>query len=431
MRSSDGGSVAPAFIMPGQEFMQSKEIVVPTASVAALRRPDPLGDQRMMVSLGPQHPSTHGVLRLELILDGETVIETRPDIGYLHTGMEKTMEKEKWQQVVTITCRMDYLNSMGNDLGYCLAVEKLLGVEAPPRAQVIRVLLTELNRITSHLVWWGTHGMDIGAMTAFFYAFTEREQILDMFEAVSGARFHQSYFVIGGCRWDLPDDFVQHVTDYLPGFEAFLEEAKKLVTGNRIFQRRTKGVGVIKAKEAIDWGLSGPSIRGSGVNWDVRKTEPYSGYETYDFNVPVYHDGDVWSRYLCRMDEMRESVKIIKQALARLREPGPILSDHPKLKLPERDLMKKHIDVMIHHFLLASEGFTVPIGEVYFPIESARGELGYYIVSDGKERPWRVRVRAPSFANLAALPTMVEGQLLADVVAVIGSIDIVLGDVDR
>lgn len=411
--------------------MERKEIVVPTSSVTLQRPADPLGDTQMLVSLGPQHPSTHGVLRLELLLDGETVVEARPDIGYLHTGMEKTMEKEKWQQVVTITCRMDYLNSMGNDLGYCLAVEKLLEIEAPPRAQAIRVLLTELNRISSHLVWWGTHGMDIGAMTAFFYAFTEREKILDLFEAATGARFHQSYFIVGGCRWDLPENFVDQVRDYLPNLEAFFNEAENLVTGNRIFQRRTQGVGRISAKDAIDWGLSGPSIRGSGVNWDIRKSEPYSGYENYDFNVPVYHDGDVWSRYLVRMDEMRESVKICKQALERLRDKGPVLSDHPKLKLPPRDLMKQHIDVMIHHFLLASEGFTVPIGEVYQPIESARGEIGFYVVSYGQERPWRVRVRAPSFANLAALPKMVEGQLIADVVAVIGSIDIVLGDVDR
>lgn len=411
--------------------MQTKEITVPTSSISALRRPDPLADTRMTVSLGPQHPSTHGVLRLELVLDGETVVETRPDIGYLHTGMEKTMEKEKWQQVVTITCRMDYLNSMGNDLGYCLAVEKLLGIEVPPRAQVIRVLLTELNRIASHLVWWGTHVMDMGAMTGFFYAFTEREKILDLFECATGARFHQSYFVIGGCRWELPPEFPEMMKKFLREFPKFLVEARKLVTGNRIFQRRTRGVGRISGKDAIEWGLSGPSIRGSGVKWDIRKSEPYSGYETYDFEVPVYSDGDVWSRYLVRMDEMEESVKLCNQALERIKEPGPVMSDHPKLKMPDRDLMKKHIDVMIHHFLLASEGFTVPIGEVYFPIESARGELGYYVVSDGKERPWRVRVRAPSFVNLAALPKMVAGQLLADVVAVIGSIDIVLGDVDR
>ena len=411
--------------------MATKEIVVPTSSVSMLGRPDPLGDTQMTVSMGPQHPSTHGVLRLELVLDGETVVKATPDIGYLHTGIEKTMEKEKWQQVVTVTCRMDYLNSMGNDLGYCLAVEKLMGVEAPPRAQVLRVLLTEINRLASHLVWWGTHAMDIGAMTAFFYAFTEREKILDIFECVSGARLHQSYFIIGGCRADVPENFTGLVASLLADFKGYLAEAKKLVTGNRIFQRRTQGVGRISAEEAIQWGLSGPSIRGSGVNWDVRKSEPYSGYETYDFNVPIYPDGDVWARYLVRMDEMWESVRICEQALARLREPGPVMADHPKLKLPERDLMKQHIDVMIHHFLLASEGFTVPIGEVYFPIESARGELGYYVVSDGKERPWRVRVRAPSYVNLSALATMAEGQLIADVVAIIGSIDIVLGDVDR
>lgn len=396
-----------------------------------LRKPDPLADTRMTVSMGPQHPSTHGVLRLELVLDGETVISAIPDIGYLHTGMEKTMEKEKWQQVVTITCRMDYLNSMGNDLGYCLAVEKLMGVEVPERAKVLRVLLTELNRITSHLVWFGTHAMDIGAMTAFFYAFTHREKVLDIFECATGARFHQSYFIIGGCRWDVPDNFISLVKDFLDGFPSFIEECKKLVTGNRIFQRRTQGIGVIKKEDAINWALSGPTIRGSGVNWDIRKSEPYSGYETYDFKVPVYNDCDVWSRYLVRMDEFEESYKICCQALERLRQPGEVLSDHPKIKLPARDLMKQHIDVMIHHFLLASEGFTVPVGEVYQSIESARGEIGYYVVSNGAERPHRVRVRAPSFVNLSALPAMVEGSLIADVVAVIGSIDIVLGDVDR
>ncbi|HZS03697.1 MAG TPA: NADH dehydrogenase (quinone) subunit D [Blastocatellia bacterium] len=384
----------------------------------------------MTLSMGPQHPSTHGVLRLELVLDGETVVSAKPDIGYLHTGIEKTMEKEKWQQVVTVTCRADYLNSMGCDLGYVLAVEKLLGIEVPERAQVLRVLLTELNRLASHLVWYGTHALDMGGMTAFFYAFVQREKILDLYECVSGARLHQSYFRIGGLQSDLPGNFIPLLKDFVDGFPAFLKEANTLVTGNKIFQNRLKGVGRISADDAIAWGLSGPSLRGSGVGWDIRKTEPYTGYEAYDFNVPVYHDGDVWSRYCVRMDEMVESLKIIRQAMDRLK-PGPVNSDHPKLKLPPRDLMKQHIDVMIHHFLVASEGFTVPIGEVYFPIESARGELGYYVVSDGKERPWRVRMKAPSFANLQALPKMAEGQLIADVIAIIGSIDIVLGDVDR
>jgi NADH-quinone oxidoreductase subunit D len=411
--------------------MQTREINIPTSSVSMLRKPDPLADTLMTVSLGPQHPSTHGVLRLELVLDGETVVKATPDIGYLHTGIEKTMEKEKWQQVVTVTCRMDYLNSMGNDLGYCLAVEKLMGVEPPRRARDLRVLLTELNRLSSHLVWWGTHAMDIGAMTAFFYAFTERERILDIFECASGARLHQSYFIIGGCRYDVPANFIGQVDDFLRGFPKYLGEGEKLVTGNKIFQRRTQGVGKISRDDAINWGLSGPSIRGSGINWDVRKAEPYSGYDTYDFRVPVYDGCDVWSRYLVRMDEMRESWNICTEALKRLKEPGPVIADHPKLKLPDRDLMKQHIDVMIHHFLIASEGFTVPIGEVYQSIESARGELGYYVVSNGEERPYRVRVRAPSYVNLSALPSMVEGQLIADVVAVIGSIDIVLGDIDR
>jgi NADH-quinone oxidoreductase subunit D len=411
--------------------MQTREINVPTSSISMLRKPDPLADTLMTVSLGPQHPSTHGVLRLELVLDGETVVKATPDIGYLHTGIEKTMEKEKWQQVVTVTCRMDYLNSMGNDLGYCLAVEKLMGVEPPKRARDLRVLLTELNRLSSHLVWWGTHAMDIGAMTAFFYAFTERERILDIFECASGARLHQSYFIIGGCRYDVPANFLGLVEDFLTGFPKYLSEGERLVTGNKIFQRRTQEVGKISREEAINWGLSGPSIRGSGVNWDVRKAEPYSGYDTYDFRVPVYDGCDVWSRYLVRMDEMKESWRICQQAVRRLKEPGPVMADHPKLRLPDRDLMKQHIDVMIHHFLIASEGFTVPIGEVYQSIESARGELGYYVVSNGEERPYRVRVRAPSYVNLSALPSMVEGQLIADVVAVIGSIDIVLGDIDR
>jgi NADH-quinone oxidoreductase subunit D len=407
-----------------------KEITIPAASVTALGRPDPLGDTRMTLSMGPQHPSTHGVLRLELELDGETIISAKPDIGYLHTGMEKTMETEKWQQVVTITCRMDYLNSMGNDLAFVLAVEKLLGVEAPPRAQVLRVMLTELNRIASHLVWFGTHALDMGGMTGFFYAFIQREKILDLFECVSGARLHQSYFRVGGLAYDLPDNFIPLVKDFIDGFPAFMDDANKLISGNRIFQKRTQGVGVISAEKGMEWGLSGPSLRGSGVAWDIRKSEPYTGYETYDFNVPVYHDGDVWSRYRVRMDEMLESLEIVKQTVDRLK-PGPITSDHPKLRLPDRDLMKQHIDVMIHHFLVASEGFTVPVGEVYFPIESARGELGLYVVSNGGERPWRVRAKTPSFLNLQTLPAMAEGQLLADLIAIIGSIDIVLGDIDR
>lgn len=410
--------------------MATREIELKTPSVLVIDKPDPLGDQTMTISMGPQHPSTHGVLRLELVLDGETVISARPDIGYLHTGIEKTMEKEKWQQVVTITCRADYLNSMGNDLGYVLAVEKLLEIEVPERAQILRVLFTELNRLSSHLVWYGTHALDMGAMTAFFYAFVHREKILDLYECASGARLHQSYFRIGGLQSDIPDNFLPLLKDFVEGFGPFLTEANTLLSGNKIFQRRTKEVGRISAADGIAWGMSGPALRGSGVNWDIRRQEPYSGYDTYDFDVPVFHDGDVWSRYCVRMKEMEESLKIIRQAVGRLK-PGPVNSDNPKLKLPERDLMKKHIDVMIHHFLVASEGFTVPIGEVYLPIESARGELGYYVISDGKERPWRVRMKTPSFANLQALPKMAEGQLIADVIAIIGSIDIVLGDVDR
>jgi NADH-quinone oxidoreductase subunit D len=415
--------------------MLTKEIEVQTSSAAQMthlvaHRPDPLGNSQMTLSMGPQHPSTHGVLRLELVLDGETIVKATPDIGYLHTGIEKTMEKEKWQQVVTITCRADYLNSMGNDLGYVLAVEKLLGVEVPERAETLRVLFTELNRISSHLVWFGTHALDMGGMTAFFYAFVHREKILDLYECASGARLHQSYFRIGGLQSDIPGNFIPLLREFVDGFPTLLKQMHTLVSGNKIFQRRTKNVGYIAAADAIELGMTGPSLRGSGVAWDIRRTEPYTGYDKYDFDIAVEQGGDVWARYCVRMKEMEESLKIIRQCIDRLK-PGPVNSDHPKLKLPERDLMKQHIDVMIHHFLVASEGFTVPIGEVYTAIESARGELGYYVISDGKERPLRVRMKTPSFANLQALPKMAEGQLLADVIAIIGSIDIVLGDVDR
>jgi NADH-quinone oxidoreductase subunit D len=411
--------------------MENRQLLVPTPGLEWESRTDPLGDTRMTLNMGPSHPSTHGVLRYELVLDGERIVDVEPDIGYLHTGMEKTMEKEKWQQVVTITCRMDYLNSNGNDLGYCLAVEKLLGVEVPPRAQALRVLLTELNRIASHLVWLGTSGLDSGAMSPVFYCFGSREKILDIYECISGARMHQSYIRIGGVQSDAPETFAPLVRQFLDEFPKFIDEMKRLLIGNRIFQMRTQGVGKISLEDAIDWGLSGPNTRACGLAWDVRKAEPYTGYETYDFNIPVYTEGDCFARFLVRIDEMYECVRICNQALERLKEPGPVVADHPKLELPPRDLMKQHIDVMIHHFLLASEGFTVPVGEVYQAIESARGEIGFYVISDGKERPWRVRVRAPSFVNLQAVPVMARGELISDLVLINSSIDPVLGDVDR
>jgi NADH-quinone oxidoreductase subunit D len=387
-------------------------------------------DSQMTISFGPQHPSTHGVLRLEMVLDGEMVVKATPDIGYLHTGMEKLFEYKKWQQGIVITDRMDYLNPLGNNLAYVMAVEKLLGLEIPERALTIRVLMCELQRIASHMVWLGTHALDIGAMTVFFYAFREREKILNLIEAASGGRMTPSYFRIGGLMMDLPAGFERRVKQFTDGFPKAVEEFHTLLTGNRIFQNRTKGVGIISAENAIDWGLTGPSLRGSGVGIDIRRTNPYCSYETYDFEVPVEQDCDVWARYMVRMREMKESHKIVIQALSRLR-PGPVKADAPKVVLPDREAMKTHMDALIHHFLIVAEGFDVPAGEVYHPIEGSKGELGCYIKSHGGAKPARVHFRGPSFVNLSALPGMVEGEMVADIVAIIGSLDIVLGEIDR
>jgi NADH-quinone oxidoreductase subunit D len=387
-------------------------------------------DTQMTISFGPQHPSTHGVLRLEMVLDGEMVIKCTPDIGYLHTGMEKLFEYKKYQQGIVITDRMDYLNPLGNNLAYCMAVEKLLGLEIPERAQIIRVLMCELQRIGSHMVWLGTHALDIGAMTVFFYAFRQREKILNLIEAASGERMTPSYFRIGGLMMDLPAGFERRARQFAEEFPAAVDEFHTLLSGNTIFQRRTQGVGRISAEDAIDWGVTGPSLRGSGVALDLRRANPYSGYETYDFDVPVEESGDVWARYMVRMREMKESQKIIMQALDRLK-PGSVKADAPKVVLPEREAMKTHMDALIHHFLIIAEGFNVPAGEVYHAIEGSKGELGVYIKSDGGPKPARVHVRGPSFVNLSALPDMVQGEMIADVVAVIGSIDIVLGEIDR
>jgi NADH-quinone oxidoreductase subunit D len=387
-------------------------------------------DTQMTISMGPQHPSTHGVLRLELVLDGEMVVKTTPDIGYLHTGMEKLFEYKKYQQGIVITDRMDYLNPLGNNLAYVMAAEKLLGLEIPERGKVIRVMMCELQRIASHMVWLGTHALDIGAMTVFFYCFREREKILNLIEAASGGRLTPSYFRIGGLMMDLPAGFERRVKQFLDGFPHALGEWHTLLTGNRIFQKRTQGVGYISAEDAIDWGLSGPCLRGSGVDLDIRRANPYTGYETYDFEVPVEQDCDVWARYMVRMREMTESHKIVQQALGRLK-PGPFKADAPKVVLPEREAMKRHMDALIHHFLIVAEGFDVPKGEVYHAIEASKGELGVYMKSNGGPKPDRVHFRGPSFVNLSALPQMAEGEMVADVVAIIGSLDIVLGEIDR
>ena len=384
----------------------------------------------MTINMGPQHPSTHGVLRLVLELDGEVVVRCTPHIGYLHTGMEKIAESKRYQQVIPITDRMDYLAPLSNNLAYVLAVEKLMGIEVPPRAKVIRVMMTELTRIGSHLVWLGTHAIDIGAMSVFLYAFREREQILDMYEQVAGARMMSSYFRVGGLFADLPERFEETVRSFVTSFPDRLAEYENLLTANPIWIQRTKGVGVIKPEDAVDLGMSGPNLRACGVPWDIRKSHPYSGYEQYSFEISRGTHGDVYDRYLCRVFEMRQSIAIVRQALERLPD-GPIAVQDPKVTPPPKPMVKKSMEALIHHFLLWSEGFRTPVGEVYQSIESPKGEFGVYLVSDGSNIPYRVHFRAPSFVNLQALPRMAEGRLVADVVAIIGSIDIVLGEVDR
>lgn len=387
-------------------------------------------EERVILSMGPQHPSTHGVLRLVLELDGETVVRSLYDIGYLHTGFEKSFEDKTYSQGITLTDRIDYLAPLSNNLGFCLAVEKLLALEIPPRAQWIRVLLTELTRIQSHLVWLGTHAIDLGAMSMFLYCFREREDILHIFENISGQRMMTSYFRVGGLALEPPLGWLKQVEKFVREFPARIEEYENLLTKNPIWLGRTKGIGQISAEDAIALGLSGPSLRGSGVKWDVRKHEPYSSYDKFDFNIPTLPEGDVYARYLVRLEEMRQSLKIVRQAMDGLPE-GAIKAAAPHIVLPDREEMKTSIEALIYHFKIVTEGFHPPFGEVYQCIESPRGELGFYVVSDGSPKPFRCHVRAPSFANLQALPKMIEGRLIADVVACIGSIDIVLGEVDR
>jgi NADH-quinone oxidoreductase subunit D len=387
-------------------------------------------DRTMILNMGPQHPSTHGVLRLLLEVDGETVVRLVPDIGYLHTGIEKTCEAKFYQQVVPLTDRIDYLCPMTNNLCYCLAVEKLLQLEIPPRAQWIRVMLNELTRIASHLVWLGTHALDIGAMSVFLYCFREREDILRIFENVSGQRMMTSYFRIGGLALEPPLDFFDKVKKFAKIFPERIDEYEGLLNGNRIFQERTQGVGHLSGEDCMALGVTGPSARASGIDWDLRRDMPYSSYDKFQFKVPVSNGGDVWSRYRVRMEELRESIGMVKQALEGI-PAGGIRAEAPKVVLPEREKMKTQMEALIYHFKIVTEGFSVPAGEVYQAIESPRGEMGYYVVSDGTAKPYRVHMRSPSFVNLQALEKMCVGRLLADVVAAIGSIDIVLGEIDR
>src|SRR5947209_636954 len=391
-------------------------------------------DRTMILNMGPQHPSTHGVLRLLLEIDGETVVKCIPDIGYLHTGIEKTCEAKFYQQVVPLTDRIDYLCPLINNLAYCLAVAKLLGLEIPKRAQYIRVLLAELTRISSHLVWLGTSALDMGAMSVFLYCFREREEILRLYENISGQRMMTSYFRIGGLALEPTLDCMPRVTKFIGEMDEHIDEYSNLLTNNSIWVKRTKDVAYLSKEDAIAYGITGPSARGSGVDFDVRRDNPYSSYEEFDFKVPVKTEGDVYARYLVRMAEFRESVKIVKQAIEKLKSlaaNSPIKADAPKIILPDREKMKTQMESLIYHFKIVTEGFAVPAGEVYAPVESPRGEMGYYVVSDGTAKPYRVHMRAPSYANLQALSKKCVGRLIADVVAAIGSIDIVLGEIDR
>ncbi|KAB8143789.1 NADH-quinone oxidoreductase subunit D [Chloroflexia bacterium SDU3-3] len=387
----------------------------------------------MVLNMGPHHPSTHGVLRLVVELDGETVVNVAPDIGYLHTGIEKTMESKTYQKAVVLTDRMDYLAPLSNNLGYVMAVEKLLQCEVPERAQVARVLLAELTRIGSHLIWLGTHVLDLGATSMYMYGFREREQILDIFELVSGARMMTSYFRVGGLAYDLPREFAATVQAFLDVMPSRLEEYDGLLTNNPIFLERMVGVGKLSQQDAIDLGVTGPILRATGVAWDLRKDMPYSGYETYDFAVPIAQNGDNFDRYIVRMAEMQQSLSIIKQALDRLQAlgPGPYITTDRKIAPPPKAEITQSMESLIHHFKLWTEGFKPPVGDVYAAVESPRGEFGCYLVSDGSPKPYRCHFRTPSFVNLQSLPVMSRGSLVADLVTLIATIDPILGDVDR
>ncbi|MFP4320903.1 MAG: NADH dehydrogenase (quinone) subunit D [Anaerolineales bacterium] len=388
--------------------------------------------ETMLLNMGPQHPSTHGVLRLLLELDGEEVVTCLPDIGYLHTGIEKNMEAKTYEKSITMTDRMDYLNPMGNNLAYCLAMEKIAGLDVPPRAQIARVVLSELTRINSHLVWLGIHGLDLGVTSSMIYCFRERERLLDIFELVSGQRMMSTYFRPGGLWRDLPDEFDDAVQWVLDDFPQRIDDYESLLTNNPLFIERTQGIAFLTAEEALALGMTGPVLRGSGINWDIRKAEPYSGYENFDFDVPLGQHGDVYDRYLVRMEEFRQSLRIIEQGMKMLKkEKGPFRSDNRKYVPPPRAELGRSMEAVIHHFKLWTEGFRPPKGEVYVAVESPRGELGCYLVSDGSPNPYRVHFRTPSFVHISAMDAMSRGHMIADLVGVIGSIDIVLGDCDR
>jgi len=389
-----------------------------------------LAGETMLLNMGPQHPSTHGVLRLLLELDGETVVNCIPDIGFLHTGIEKNMEAKTYQKAEVMTDRMDYMNTVGNNFTYCLAIEKLVGLDVPPRAQAIRVILAELTRIQSHLVWVGTAALDLAAMSVFLYCFREREDILDIMELVSGQRMMTTYIRPGGVWRDVPVEFEAAVRNFLKIIPKRIDEYESLLTKNPLFLDRTLGIGKISAEEAVNRGLTGATLRASGPDYDVRKFAPYSGYEQYDFDVPTRTEGDVYARYLVRIEEMRQSIRIIRQAMDKM-PLGPVRSNNYKFVPPPRSEIGVSMEALIHHFKLWTEGFTPPKGAVYAAIESPRGELGCFLESDGGSKPYRVHFRAPSFDNLQVLPKLAKGHYVADLIAIIASVDIVLGDIDR
>jgi NADH-quinone oxidoreductase subunit D len=405
-----------------------------------------ISEETMIINMGPQHPSTHGVLRLVLELDGEYVLSCRPVIGYLHTGIEKNTEYRTWQQGVTFVTRADYLSPFFNELAYCLAVERLLGIEAPPRAQVIRVMVCELNRIASHLLWLATTGLELGAISIMLYGWREREEILRIFEMVTGLRMNHAYIRVGGVVMDLPEGAEDKVRAFLTLMPKRIHEYEELLTGNPIWRQRTVGIGRMSAEDMLAHGVTGPMLRASGVPWDLRKSLPYSGYETYEFDVPTRTESDVFARYDVRMQEMRQSLRIVEQCLDRL-QPGPVMIEDPKLRWPAqlsvgpdgignseeyvKHIMEESMEALINHFKIVTQGVRVPAGEVYQAVESPRGELGYYVVSNGGNRPYRVHIRGPSFVNLQAVPEMIRGSLIADVIAAVASTDPVMGDADR
>ena len=403
---------------------------VATVTAPSAEPENPAAPRLMTLNMGPQHPSTHGVLRIMLELEGETIRKAVPDIGFLHTGIEKQCETRNWQQAVTLTDRVDYLANLSNNLVYALAVEKLLQLEIPAHAQWMRVMLAELTRINSHLVWLGTHALDIGAMTMFFYCFREREDILRLFEMFSGQRMMTSYIRPGGLALEPPRGWEKAVGKFIRAFPGKVDQYEALLDANPIWKRRTQGVGFISLEDMLDLGVTGPMLRGAGLKWDIRKSEPYSSYEKFNFEIPTRQENDVYARYQVRVAEMRESAKIVVQALEGM-PAGPWHADAPHVVLPDREKMKTQMEALIYHFKIVTEGYRVPAGEVYQAVESPRGEIAYYIVSDGTAKPYRVHMRTPSFGNLQALSVLLKDILIADSIAALGSMDFVLGDTDR